>query len=326
MSATVASGFQVEVATSWLLRRLYRRSILAWIVAAAVLGIAVLSLWIFLEGRISDPQMRQCLNPSNLTCTPDQLATLSIFDKLNHWVSEVYLAIPLVLGIFVGAPLMGRELENRTHRLLWTQGITPLEWLTSRTLSATAFVLMVAGAVGLACVPWLLLAGSVVGPWGQFDSSLPVFESYVFFAMLLALAMGVVTARAIPAMAIAGGLWIGIRIAFAIFVRPVLLPPLVRLASLGGQQTDWFIGRAYIDAAGHQISRPQVDALLRQLGGGGPDLDATLQQHGIFIANTYQPASRFWVFQGMESIVFILLGLICLGIAIAWVRWRLAQA
>lgn len=326
MSAAAPSRLQIGLAMGWLLRRLYRRSILAWVVLTAGLALILLALWLSLSPRIFDPSMRQCLGASNPVCTPGQLSTLRTFDKLNHWVGEVYLAVPLILGVFLGAPLMGRELENKTHRLLWTQGITPMEWLTSKTASVIVFGLVVGAAIGLAAVPWLLLAGGVVGPWGQFDSSLPVFESYVFFGVVLGLVIAVLTARTVAAMAISGGLWIGIRIAFAIFARPILLPPLVRPAALAGDLGDLYIGRAYLDSAGHLIPEAKVDALLSQLGGGGPNLDATLQQHGILIANTYQPATRFWTFQGIEAITFILLGLICFGFAIAWVRWRLARA
>jgi hypothetical protein len=39
---------------------------------------------------------------------------------------------------------------------------------------------------------------------------------------------------------------------------------------------------------------------------------------------TYQPASRFWAFQGIETAIFIALGLLLVGLCFWWVRHRLA--
>jgi hypothetical protein len=39
---------------------------------------------------------------------------------------------------------------------------------------------------------------------------------------------------------------------------------------------------------------------------------------------TYQPASRFWAFQGMETAIFMVLGLLMVGLCFWWVRHRLA--
>ena len=135
-----------------------------------------------------------------------------------------------------------------------------------------------------------------------------------------------ISVNTVPAMAVTGLIWCGLRLGFAIFVRPNLLPPLIRRGISPGNTGDWFIGQAYLDTHGHQWSEAQVDSLLQHLGGGGPNLDITLQQHGISLAAVYQPASRFWTFQAMEAAVFIVLSVVCLGLAAAWVKWRLTRA
>jgi hypothetical protein len=42
------------------------------------------------------------------------------------------LAIPALLGMFWGAPLLARELESGTYRLAWTQTVTRRHWLLVR--------------------------------------------------------------------------------------------------------------------------------------------------------------------------------------------------
>src|SRR3954447_3340754 len=39
------------------------------------------------------------------------------------------IAVPALIGIFWGAPLIGRELETGTHQLAWNQTVTRTRWL-----------------------------------------------------------------------------------------------------------------------------------------------------------------------------------------------------
>jgi len=48
--------------------------------------------------------------------------------------------LPLFVGLFWGAPLIARELEHGTHRLVWTQGVSRRRWaLASSAWSAGAW-------------------------------------------------------------------------------------------------------------------------------------------------------------------------------------------
>src|SRR6185369_14593823 len=39
---------------------------------------------------------------------------------------------PVLVGVFFGAPLVAREVEQGTHRLVWTQGVTRLQWALAK--------------------------------------------------------------------------------------------------------------------------------------------------------------------------------------------------
>jgi hypothetical protein len=39
---------------------------------------------------------------------------------------------------------------------------------------------------------------------------------------------------------------------------------------------------------------------------------------------TYQPANRFWAFQGIETAIFVVLALLLAGFCFWWVRHRLS--
>src|SRR6266487_912890 len=40
----------------------------------------------------------------------------------------LFLVLPLLVGLFWGAPLVAREIEHGTHRLVWTQGVSRQHW------------------------------------------------------------------------------------------------------------------------------------------------------------------------------------------------------
>ena len=43
-------------------------------------------------------------------------------------VGILLIFLPLLVGLFYGAPLVAREVEHGTHRLVWTQGISRRHW------------------------------------------------------------------------------------------------------------------------------------------------------------------------------------------------------
>src|SRR5205085_9605797 len=54
--------------------------------------------------------------------------------------------LPMLVGVFWGAPLVARELETGTYRLAWTQSITRRRWLTSKlVLFVLATVMLAVG-------------------------------------------------------------------------------------------------------------------------------------------------------------------------------------
>ncbi|GAB4003348.1 hypothetical protein GCM10029992_44650 [Glycomyces albus] len=47
-------------------------------------------------------------------------------------IELLILAAPALIGAFWGAPLITRELESGTHRLVWNQSVTRTRWLTAK--------------------------------------------------------------------------------------------------------------------------------------------------------------------------------------------------
>jgi hypothetical protein len=61
-------------------------------------------------------------------------------------VSIALQAVPALVGAFVGAPVLARELETGTFRFAWTQGIGRLRWTVGKLVPLAVVVAAVAGA------------------------------------------------------------------------------------------------------------------------------------------------------------------------------------
>jgi hypothetical protein len=68
-------------------------------------------------------------------------------------VTAVVLLLPALIGLFWGAPLLARELEAGTHRLVWNQSITRTRWLAVK-LAVTGLATMTAAGLGSLVVSW----------------------------------------------------------------------------------------------------------------------------------------------------------------------------
>jgi ABC-type transport system involved in multi-copper enzyme maturation permease subunit len=79
-------------------------------------------------------------------------------DKVyNAGIMLVY-GLPAIIGIFWGAPLVTRELEAGTYRLVWNQTVTRTRWLATK-LALTGL----AAATAAGCGDFPLAALSALG-------------------------------------------------------------------------------------------------------------------------------------------------------------------
>ena len=61
------------------------------------------------------------------------------------------LAAPALIGIFWGAPLIGRELETGTHQFAWNQTVTRTRWLAVKLAVVGLAAIATAGSPQPAC-------------------------------------------------------------------------------------------------------------------------------------------------------------------------------
>jgi hypothetical protein len=118
-------------------------------------------------------------------------------------VTAVVLVLPALIGLFWGAPLITRELEAGTHRLVWNQSITRTRWLAVK-LALTGLAAMTAAGLGSLAVTWW--SGPIdktaanfpkMGPL-LFDARGIVPIAYAAFAFALGVTVGMLVRRTCP--------------------------------------------------------------------------------------------------------------------------------
>ena len=141
------------------------------------------------------------------------------------------------------------------------------------------------------------------------------------------MAVGSVVRRVLPAIATTLGGFVGVRVAIGFYLRPHYLAPLTKALPFGGSQNDpggaWIISTGISGPAGqnygtHLLPRDIPAACqIGNLGDKGSTLGC-LASHGFRQLVTYQPADRFWAFQGVECAIFLV---VTAGL-IVFCHWR----
>ena len=148
---------------------------------------------------------------------------------------------------------------------------------------ATGLVAAVCGAAITALVTlWSLAQISLHLPRissGPFDIQGIAPVAYSVFSVALGIAIGSVFRRILTATAITCAVFVALRVVITVFVRPHYLSPLSRLVSGTPDPTN---------------AVPPGSSILSNV------------VQGSHMLITYQPATRFWAFQGIEGIYLVL--------------------
>jgi len=321
----------------WVTWRRYRFTL-----AAVVLVLAALSLELVLSGQ----HLRSAYDAVK-ACTPAASPRCRFLDESFHntyggggFLAPVLLLLPGILGAFAGAPLVAKELETGTFRFAWTQGAGRMRWAVSLLLPAGLVLALLLAALGR-LVAWhdqpLADAGiqSRLEPV-TFSTSGVAVAAWALLGFALGAFAGVAWRRVLPGVASAFGAWFGLAF-LATRVRGHYLAPLrttsMQLSPRNLSVDEWWT------KGGARVPSTQIDATLRSLGAevsphgvkvhvvpnsGSVDPIQYLLDHGYRQVTTYQPASRYWTLQWIETGWLVGLSVLLLGAAFWLLRRRAA--
>jgi len=264
------------------------------------------------------------------------------------------LALPVLIGMFWGAPLVTRELDAGTHRLVWTQ-TTCTRWLIAKLGFIGLAAMAAAGLLSLAVSWWAAPIDAAVasrngmpGPGvfvfarlsrEIFDARGIVPVGYAAFAFVLGVTIGMFMRRTLPSMAILLVVFVVTQVAMSLWVRPHLLAPERQATTITAQnltlidmQDDlhviidrpgaWVTSQHTVNAAGRAVRPPSWATSC--LGPKGQACFARLDRLGYRQLVYYQPAGRFWVLQWFETAIYLGLALALAALSTWRIRRRLS--
>lgn len=274
------------------------------------------------------------------------------------------MATPALIGIFWGAPLIAGELERGTHLMAWNQSVTRTRWLAVKLAGVACAALATAGVLSLLLTWWAGPLDTASGnrfATLAFNARDVAPLGYAVFAFALGVALGLLIRRTLPAMAATLAVFVAVQGLVTAGVRPHLLPGATlttpvnqatmsrairfdRSEDANGPVTidmpappgSWVRSETQVlDSAGHPIRTAEVlDCWNRSFGqpgasgkAGSPDfgpLGACLAPDDLHVGISYQPASRYWQLQWIETALYVALAAL-LAIASLW-RLRRVRA
>jgi hypothetical protein len=301
-----------------------------------------------------------------LTCRTDgdcdQLTNsfLSHYHHLFQYLGTLVVAVPGLIGVFWGPPLLARELETGTYRLAWTQSVTRTRWLAVKLGFVTVAAIVCAGLLSLMVTWWAHPIDHVNA--NRFSAEIfstrglvPV--GYAVFAFALGATLGLLIRRTLPAMALTLAAYVAVHLAVISWVRPHLAR--ANHLSLPLRDADGFgftggsggvhffasgatipnslvVSDHLVDKAGHVPSSQAIDqflhtgcpAIVSPPAGGDPTgvafNDCLTKLSGSFHINaSVIPASRYWDLQLAETGLYLIFALALAAACFWWIRHRL---
>jgi hypothetical protein len=252
--------------------------------------------------------------------------------------------VPALIGAFVGAPVLARELETGTFRYAWTQGFGRWRWALAKLVLLGVALAAATAAFGVLVSwyfqPYLGNGQQVPGlyqnsPFANLFSLREVtFPAWTLAAFAIGALAGMLIRRVVPAIVATLAIYAGLAFATAGLLREHYLTPLVTASlnvNLPGASTAWTISQWSTKDGRFAFAGNPPDSLVNQFCSSIPPekigplgFAPCLAQHGYTQWTSYQPATRFWPFQWIEGGWLLVLSVLLIAATIWLVRRRAA--
>jgi hypothetical protein len=338
---------------TWLTWRQYRAQ-----AAVAALVLAVFATVLLVTGFQMAAQWHTVLAgcTASGTCAGLQEGGTSLGSVLGHDFAILSMLAPVLFGVLVGAPLVAHEFEARTSDFAWAQSITRTHWLAVKVGWVLLAAAVWGGAIAALVTWWSGPRNAAFANAFQanyFDQQGLVPVAYSVFATALGIAAGAVLRRTLPAIAIVIGGFIGMRLWISQDLRMHFMTPVTTYYSVTGNFNPTagsaILNGGLVDKAGQVVTGSSGNVMTVMIDGSpstslpagcqqlipasangpngpsGATLNAVygcLQKAGYRQFISYQPISRYWAFQGIETGIYLAVAAALIAITFYAVRRR----
>ena len=324
---------------AWVVWRQHRFALAG---VAALLGGLATYLWIVgLQLHHAYAAATACHPAGSAACVD----AVSRFNGLNHSLLGGYVLQPLpaLIGAFVGAPVLARELETGSFRYAWTQAFGRDRWTIAKLVALALVVVAAAGAIGV-LFSWYYQPyfGAInqalsLRAWSPLDAYLfdlrgVAFAAWTLVAFAIGGLAGALIRQVVPAIAATLAAYTGLALTAGMFLRQHYLTPLAT-TRLNLPSSSWIVSQWWTKNGKFAYAPWPPDSLARQIcppsvvasGKSTSQFDAIVQcfnRHGYAFWHSYQPASRFWTFQWIEASWLLALSVLLIAATVWIVRRR----
>ncbi|MFI1409536.1 ABC transporter permease [Streptomyces sp. NPDC020707] len=308
------------------LLRLHRSALWCWLLL--VVALAATMLWAYGPGHetASADVLEQCRGDAEACHFPGG-PWLSRYSTAVALTTLVVSFLPLLVAAWAGAALIGRELENGTAHLAWTQSVSPARWLAAKLAVPALFV--TAGTALLVPLHRLMWDGGGELLWTDwfdaygFRSNGTTALAYALCALSFGVLAGLVTGRTLPALGTA------VAAVFALThlgdqYRPSMWPTVTvtGAGALSLPDKALQLDRGVITDAGVRIGNNMA---CTDADRGVAELRSCLAHNDLAdIWATYHPQSHFWPLQLVESGIVLAVAALAATAAFVLLRRRTA--
>lgn len=314
----------------WVTWRQHRAELLTAIVLLLLIAVPLIWTGLAMHEEYHAGGIAGCVaDPGGRTdCEP---LIQAFVDRHAEWGRRLLWAafLPALAGVFVGAPLLARELEHGTWRLAVTQSVSRTRWLVTKLTVVGAAVATLTAATAAMLSWWRAPIDDIYGRLHatSFVIAVPSLTAAALFAFALGVLAGAVLRRTITAMAATLTGFLVVRLSLEEYIRPHYRPPLVRTTQPGvpttGTRTDWTVNDSWVDPASRVVPEHEQVAALRRIAGSGDSVEQFMLDNGLLHRTEYHPDTNFWPFQATESAILLGLATALLTIAV-WLNRRRA--
>jgi hypothetical protein len=304
------------------------------------LGALAASLWIVGLRLHHAYAIAAACHPASSTACGGLVGSFNVMDGFLA-NGSVLQAVPALIGAFVGAPVLARELDTGTFRYAWTQGFGRWRWTLAKLVTLAIVVTAAAGAFSV-LLSWyyqpyfaarnqaLSLAQASPLAATLFNLRGVAFAGWTLAAFAIGALAGMLIRRVVPAISATLAGYAGLAVAAGLYVRPHYLSPLVtttlRVPGSAYVTSQWatkggrfaFAGDPPLSLVQRICPPPPVGARVDKT----LTIAQCLSQHGYTWLTSYQPASRFWPFQWIEGGWLLALSVLLIVATVWLVRRR----
>ena len=281
-------------------------------------------------------------------CRPEASAACGAlvhqFNGMDNFLRNgiVFQVVPPLIGAFVGATVLARELESGSFRFSWTQGFVRWRWALAKLVGLGVAVAAVTGLFGVLTTwyyqPYFAagnqaLTLSALTPLepGLFDVRGVAPAAWTLAAFAIGGLAGMLVRRVVPAMVATLVGYSGLAFAAATVLREHYLSPVVT-SKRTVPGSAWVLSHWGTRGGKLAFTGGPPLGLLQRFCPAGPTaavgkskftiLASCLTPHGYSLWTGYQPASRFWSFQWIEASWLLALSAVLVVTTVWLVRRR----